>query len=59
MILQIDTQEWILLQDTIAGLAELHTSEDRHRMTKKLNQIFNEQCHKQEDINVNKTQVSV
>lgn len=51
MILQIDTKEWCLLQDAISGNATLHTEEERHEMTKKLSQIFNEQCLKQEDTN--------
>lgn len=51
MILQINTEEWILLQDAIAGNITLHPDEERHQMTKKLSQIFNEQCHKKEDTN--------
>ena len=59
MILQINTQEWCLLQDALSGIANLHPYEERNQMTKKLSQIFNEQCHKKEDTDDNQAQVSV
>lgn len=49
MILQIDNKEWCLLQDAVSGIADRHPYEERNKMTKKLSQIFNEQCHRQED----------
>ena len=51
MILQIDTQEWCLLQDALNGLCNTHSPSEVELMKQKLNSIFIEQSFRPEDTN--------
>ena len=45
MILQIDAEEWILLQDVLSASNWKHSEQERKAFKQKLNDAFNEQCH--------------
>ena len=44
MILQIDADEWIMLQDVLSASNWRHSEEERNAFKQKLNDAFNEQC---------------
>lgn len=44
MIIQINAEEWILLQDVLSAGNWKHSEQERHAFQQKLNDAFNEQC---------------
>lgn len=46
MIIQIDADEWIMLQDVLSASNWKHPEKERKAFKQKLNDAFNEQCER-------------
>ena len=51
MIIQINAEEWILLQDVLSASNWKHSEQERKAFKQKLNDAFNEQCRSNDDNN--------